>query len=97
MHPALSMIFFVVLCFALTGHYLSQKMLLAKGWRSDDPQPQIRRLFINGAVLFVVGVAALSVAEKPYGLIGILVFIEAAVCVAFGRKLSRRSKIGPRP
>ncbi len=80
----------IVLCIALTGHYFSQKMLLARGWKADDTKPYIRRFIINGVMLIVVSIAALSVAERPYGLFGILLFFEAAVCFAFARKLSRK-------
>ena len=80
----------VVLCFALAGHYLSQKLLLARGWKAEDTKPFIKRLIINGSMIIIVAIAALVVAEPPYGLFGILLFIEAAVCFAFARKLSRR-------
>jgi hypothetical protein len=90
MSPAYSAIVLVVLVVALIGHYLSQKSLLAKGWLAVDPQPQIKRLGANGAVLFVVAIVALMTADFPIGLIGILLFIEAAVCVAFARKLRNK-------
>lgn len=80
----------IVLCAVLAAHYLSQKMLLARGWKAENTKPYIRRLIINGAMLIVVAIAALVVAEKPYGLFGILVFFESAVCFAFARKLSRK-------
>jgi len=83
-------IILVILAFALAGHYLSQKLLLAKGWTAIDATPQIKRLSINGGVLFVIALVALTTAEFPYGLIGILLFIEAAVCVAFARKLRNK-------
>ncbi len=82
----------IILCVALAGHYVSQKLLLKKGWESDNPKPIINRLMINGAVLIVIAIAALMTAEKPYGLFGILLFIEGAVSVTFGRKLSKRPK-----
>ena len=85
--PLLSII---ILSIALAGHYLSQKLLLAKGWKAEDTKPYIRRLTVNGSLLIAVAVAALVVADHPYGLFGILLFIEAAVCFAFARKLSRR-------
>jgi hypothetical protein len=87
MNPTLML---VILAVALAGHYVSQKLLLARGWQADDPTPQIKRLMLNGGVLMIVAVAALVVAEKPYGLIGILVFIEGAVCFAFARKLRKK-------
>lgn len=90
MSPTQSTIMLMLLIAALAGHYLSQKSLLAKGWLAIDPQPQIKRLGLNGAVLFVVAVAALATADFPYGLVGILLFIEAAVCVAFARKLRNK-------
>ncbi len=80
----------IVLCISLAGHYVSQKMLLARGWKAENADPYIRRLMMNGGVLFITGIAALMVADKPFGLFGILLFIEGAVCVAFGRKLSRK-------
>ncbi len=90
MNQTTSIIILVVLALALAAHYASQKLLLAKGWKAEDPRPQIKRLLLNGGMLMVVAVAALVAAEKPYGLLGILIFIEAAVCFAFARKLSRK-------
>lgn len=84
------LILLIVLCFALAGHYLSQKMLLARGWKAEDTRPYIKRLIMNGCLLIVVAIAALVVGEPPYGLFGILLFFEAAVCFAFARKLSRK-------
>jgi hypothetical protein len=81
-----------ILCFALAGHYVSQKMLLKKGWEADDPKPYVNRLMINGALLIIVAIAALLAAQKPYGLFGILLFIEGAACVGFGRKLNKKPK-----
>ena len=92
MSQTTTIIFLAVLAFALTGHYFSQKLLLAKGWKAEDPKPQIKRLLMNGGTLLVVAVAALVIAEKPFGLFGILIFIEAAVCFAFARKLSKKPK-----
>ncbi len=80
----------IVLCVALAGHYLSQKLLLARGWKAEDAKPYVKRLIINGCMIIVVAIAALVVGEHPYGLFGILLFIEAAVCFAFARKLSRK-------
>ena len=74
----------------LAGHYLRQKSLLAKGWKATDPKPQIRILILNGGMLLILAVAALIVANWPYGLIGILLFIEAAVCLAFANKLRKK-------
>ena len=90
-HTAIA-IMFTVLVIALVVHYLSQKALLAKGWLAVDAAPQVKRLKLNGAVLFMVSVVALTTATFPYGLAGILIFIEAAVCVAFGRKLSNKQR-----
>ena len=84
------MISLIILSIALAGHYLSQKLLLAKGWKAEDTKPYVRRLTLNGSLIIVVAVAALVIADYPYGLFGILLFIEAAVCFAFARKLSRR-------
>ena len=83
-------ILLTLLCVALAGHYVSQKMLLRKGWESEQPKKIVNRLMINGAVLIVIAIAALLVAEPPYGLFGILLFIEGAVSVTFGRKLSKK-------
>jgi hypothetical protein len=80
----------IILCVVLAGHYLTQKMLLARGWKAENTKPYIKRLVMNGAMLIIVAIAALVVAEKPYGLFGILVFFESAVCFAFARKLSRK-------
>ena len=80
----------VVLGVALIGHYASQKMLLAKGWLAVDATPQIKRLSINGGVLFVIAIVALTTATFPYGLVGILLLIEAAVCMAFAKKLRNK-------
>jgi hypothetical protein len=85
-----SLLSLIVLCFALAGHYLSQKLLLARGWKADDTKPYIQRLTINGSLIIIVAVVALAVADYPYGLFGILLLIEAAVCFSFARKLSRR-------
>ncbi|RKX42884.1 MAG: hypothetical protein DRP64_09060 [Verrucomicrobia bacterium] len=85
-----SMILLIVLFFALAGHYLSQKALLAKGWKADDPKPHIKRLSINGGALLVLALVALATAKFPFGLIGILLFIEAAACLAFAKKLRNR-------
>jgi hypothetical protein len=79
-----------ILCIALAGHYVSQKLLLKKGWESDDPKPIVNRLMANGAVLIIIAIVALLTAKHPYGLFGILLFIEGTVSVTFGRKLSRK-------
>ena len=79
-----------VLGIALIGHYMSQKVLLAKGWLAEDASPQIKQLNMNGGVLFVISIIALTTATFPYGLVGILLFIEAAVCVAFAKKLRNK-------
>lgn len=80
----------VGLALLLFGHYLRQKSLLAKGWVADDPKPHIKLLSLNGWMLLVLAVAALIVADWPFGLVGILLFIEAAVCFAFAKKLRNR-------
>ena len=80
----------VILTIALAGHYASQKLLLKKGWKAVDAAPQIKRLSINGGVLFVIALVALTTATFPYGLVGILLFIEAAVCMAFAKKLRNK-------
>ena len=82
----------ILLCLALAVHYVSQKTLLKKGWAAENPKPYINRFMINGAGLIIVGIAALVAAKPPIGLFGILVFIEGAVCVTFGRKLSKKPK-----
>ena len=74
----------------LAGHYLSQKLLLAKGWKADDAKPYIKRLSINGGILLALSIASIATAEFPYGLIGILLFIEGAVCLAFAKKLRNK-------
>lgn len=83
-------ILLIVLCVALAGHYVTQKMLLAKGWKDEDPKPIIKRLMMNGSTLIFFAVIALIAAKYPYGLFGILLFIEGAVCFAFARKLSKK-------
>ena len=85
-------ILLIALCVALAFHYVAQKLLLKKGWEAENPKPYINRLMINGAGLIVIGAAALIMATQPFGLFGILVFIEGAVCVTFGRKLIKRPK-----
>jgi len=80
----------IVLALALAVHYIGQKQLLAAGWKAENPKPQIKRLLINGTTLLVFSIFALIAATKPYGLFGILLFIEAAVCFAFARKLSKK-------
>lgn len=79
-----------ILCFALAVHYVAQKQLLAKGWKEDDPKPQMNRLMINGFTLIVLSIFALIAYSYPYGLFGILLFFEGAVCFAFARKLHRK-------
>ncbi len=83
-------IMLTVLGVMLFGHYLSQKALLAKGWKADDAKPHIKRLSINGGAVLVLALVALATAEFPYGLIGILLFIEGAVCLAFAKKLRNK-------
>ena len=90
MNQTTSIIFLAVLAVALGGHYISQKLLLAKGWAADDPSPQIKRLLFNGTTLLLVAAVALIAADYPFGLFGILVFIEGAVCFAFARKLQKK-------
>ena len=85
-------ILLIVLCLALGLHYVSQKMLLKKGWESNDPKKYVNRFMINGAGLLVIGIAALVAARPPFGMFGILVFIEGAVCITFGLKLSKKAK-----
>jgi hypothetical protein len=85
-------ILLIGLCVALSLHYVSQKGLLKKGWVSDDPKKYVNRFMINGAGLIVIAIAALLKAKPPFGLFGILIFIEGAVCVTFGRKLSKKPK-----
>ncbi len=80
----------IVLAVALAVHYIGQKQLLASGWKAENAKPQIKRLLINGTTLLVFSIFALVAATAPYGLFGILLFIEAAVCFAFARKLSRK-------
>lgn len=80
----------IVLALALAVHYIGQKQLLASGWKAENPKPQIKRLMINGTTLLVFSVFALVAAQSPFGLFGILLFIEGAVCFAFARKLSRK-------
>ena len=80
----------IVLALALAVHYIGQKQLLASGWKAENPKPQMKRLMINGTTLIVFSIFALVAARAPYGLFGILLFIEGAVCFAFARKLSRK-------
>lgn len=80
----------IVLALALAVHYIGQKQLLASGWQAENPKPQIKRLMINGTTLLVFSVFSLVAATAPYGLFGILLLIEGAVCFAFARKLSRK-------
>jgi|APSaa5957512622_1039677.scaffolds.fasta_scaffold429528_1 hypothetical protein len=87
---SLTTLLLILLCVALAGHYASQKLLLKKGWESEDPKRYVNRLMMNGAVLIVVAGIGLLAAGHPYGLFGILIFIEGAVSVTFGRKLSKK-------
>ena len=80
----------IVLALALAVHYIGQKQLLASGWKAENPKPQMKRLMINGTTLIVFSIFALVATRAPYGLFGILLFIEGAVCFAFARKLSRK-------
>lgn len=85
-------IMLTILCIALAVHYVAQKALLKKGLEADNPKPYINRFMINGAGLVVIAIAAFIAAKPPYGLFGILVFIEGAVCVTFGLKLKKKPK-----
>ena len=90
MNQTSSTILLTGLMLVLAGHYVRQKQLLAKGWLADDAKPQIRILTINGSVLLILAAVALVVATFPVGLVGILLFIEAAVCFAFAKKLRNK-------
>lgn len=90
MNSSSSTILLLLFGVVLLGHYLSQKALLAKGWKSENSKPQIKRLTLNGLAMFVLALAALATAEFPYGLIGILLLIEAAVGLAFAKKLRNK-------
>jgi hypothetical protein len=90
MKPNLSTLMLAGLAILLFGHYLRQKSLLAKGWIADDTKPHIKLLTLNGWMLLALAVAALIIADWPYGLVGILLFIEAAVCFAFAKKLRNK-------
>ena len=90
MTPNLATFMLVGLAVVLTGHYLRQKSLLAKGWKADDARPHIKILTLNGGMLLGLAVMALIMADWPYGLIGILLFIESAVCFAFAKKLRNK-------
>lgn len=83
-------IILIVLAVALAVHYVAQKQLLAKGWQEADPKRIINRLLINGVTLIVFSIFAFMAYRYPYGLFGILIFIEGAVCLAFARKLSKK-------
>ncbi len=80
----------VVLCVALAIHYVAQKQLMAKGMKEENPQSQINRLRINSFTLLVLAIFTFIAYRYPYGLFGILLFIEAVVCFAFARKLSKK-------
>jgi len=90
MNQTTIVIMLIALGIMLIGHHRSQKALLAKGWKADDPKPHIKRLNINGGALLALSIVALTTAEFPYGLIGILLFIEAAACLAFAKKLRNK-------
>lgn len=90
MNPTLPTLMLIGLAIILFGHYLRQKSLLAKGWAADDAKPHIKLLVLNGAMLLALALAALIIADWPYGLIGILLFIESAVCFAFAKKLRNK-------
>lgn len=90
MTPTLATFMLIGLSIILIGHYLRQKSLLARGWEADDAKPHIKILSLNGGMLLVLAAVALIMADWPYGLIGILLFIEAAVCFAFAKKLRNK-------
>lgn len=90
MNHSTSILLLVGLVIILTGHYLRQKSLLAKGWIAEDAKPHIKILTLNGGMLLLLAVVALIMAEWPYGFMGILLFIEAAVCFAFAKKLRNK-------
>lgn len=80
----------IILCVALILHYVAQKQLLRKGWTAENPKPYLNRLMINGAGLILLSIFAFIAYSYPFGLFGILLFIEGAVCFAFARKLYKK-------
>ena len=85
-----SIVLLIGLIIILVGHYVRQKSLLAKGWVAENANPYIKILTLNGGMLLILAVIALIMADWPYGFIGILLFIEAAVCFAFAKKLRNK-------
>ena len=85
-----TLITLVVLCIALAGHFFSQKMLMKRGSESEDRKPFIKRLVMNGIMLAVVAVLALIIAERTYKPFGILMLVEAGVCIFFAFKLKKQ-------
>ena len=83
-------IMLIILCVALAIHYVAQKQLLKKGWTAENPKPYMKRLMINGTGLVVLSVLAFAAYQYPFGLFGILLFVEGAVCFAFARKLYKK-------
>ena len=90
MTPTLATLMIIGLTVILLAHYLRQKSLLAKGWLANDAKPHIKILTLNGGMILVLAVGALIKADWPYGLIGILLFIEASVCFSFAKKLRNK-------
>ena len=90
MNQTSAILLLIGLSIVLIGHYVRQKSLLAKGWEADNTAPYIRLLIINGGLLMVFSIMALITYDWPYGLMGILLFIEASVCFAFAKKLRNK-------
>lgn len=81
----------IILAVALTAHFFSQRLLLNKGMESENPKPIMKRLAMNGIILAVVAAyAMIQGAKSQYRLPGLLILFEAAACMAFALKLSKR-------
>ncbi|MBN2686427.1 MAG: hypothetical protein JXR40_14190 [Pontiellaceae bacterium] len=81
----------IILAIPLTLHFFSQRLLLNKGMKSEDPTPIIKRLAMNGILLAVLAAITLILGTKSnFGLLGLLILFEAAACMGFALKLSKR-------
>ena len=74
----------------LLGHHLTQKKILKISIHKENPKNEINRLIFNGIILMVLAIISLMYYVSPYGLIGILIFIESSVSFSFAYKLIKK-------
>lgn len=85
------LIVLIVLSVILTLHYFSQRLLLAKGLKAENPKSYIKRFVMNGVVLVIFSaIILIQAANSPYRLLGLFFLFEAGVCIASAVKLSKK-------